>query len=1165
MTSFLDGKKGRSLDNIIAKLSKVKSSRKGDRILLISEKNNACLSLSSDEGEDGDSDLHQCGYCKEMFTNLTLYISHKIERPCRTGPAGKNHQWNNDEMEAENEEKERGISNKESKIENDLMQDYHKKKHDRKGMARKLNMAEFENSVVPHDDLRVVDSENPIIVVEPNSDRRFGNESDITDTRSGSKSFGREPISPLKQKESDDSQTTSRNMPYLERIPSYAFDSPTMYPHLGVPGFLPRNTDRPIPNHGNDVEAENHYRDRVGIKNYERDSREPWSFSKKHPSPFRGSGELPSPYGSYVHSNLYTPPYNMSYPHPYSRYSNIQTTQASGKVCCSSAYTVPAHYPPDLYTIPIEEYNKSMYGKGPSQPGNSASAEPDREKVSKEWTPTKVPNSLDQPDQVRAQSSDDKDGSRNDEVQETEADGKDPAEKEQKDEGNEEEETASQMTEESQSANNSEAQRICSKDNNILPSPSSRLEMQESNSQVGSSRSVGSTPSPSESLISSSNQSGEQIVSPSQEYEPGTFQYPDDDTSKQSAEPESPIRSISGADCDVSSPRAKQSSSDPALRGSENITPQDMRPSFIQTKRKNSAELPSFERPAEAFQGDTSPPNDPSWRHSKQVYRCPLCAKIFPFKSKLQRHVLVHTGIKPYKCNVCGRGFTQQIDLQRHLTRHTGEKPFKCHLCKAQFIRADNLRKHAKDTHFVNIEEPIRKRRRKTTGSDTVLPPLEVAIAMAINETEKNGGRVLGRAGNRGSRTARKDRMPSVDDEERRSDQSNEAFSRPTMGTVPSHQYPVGPPTMGFPPHGPGMPPFPRMPSDMYDPGMHDRGSPPPRLPHPPRYHPGSMVFQPRTDRFMERPYFGRPSGDVPSMYWASQPRHTMISHGELPPHVQARERFKSDASESASSVFETRDDMMKHERPLPVSRNDEKYSMCSSNDMRTADSPLPIPGRGEPERLGPLPDDANNGPTKSLPPGPPDMFHRSSSGRPIYPPEERGQHIAEERTVHILDERGRFAQERARSAEDILKPPSESSPRHHSPNHVSEDRVPRGPDERPPFSGDERFNISPQRSYAPTSGPQSIGRHMEPDERSIMHVEERNSSSIAPPYSGESRLHLRVQDSWRGYDLNNKDHSTLNAGSPTADSFIKPKNESPSEKTNGYRTKVEEMTAAPS
>lgn len=40
---------------------------------------------------------------------------------------------------------------------------------------------------------------------------------------------------------------------------------------------------------------------------------------------------------------------------------------------------------------------------------------------------------------------------------------------------------------------------------------------------------------------------------------------------------------------------------------------------------------------------------DPSWKHAKQVYSCPLCAKVFPFKSKLQRHVLVHTRIKPYK------------------------------------------------------------------------------------------------------------------------------------------------------------------------------------------------------------------------------------------------------------------------------------------------------------------------------------------------------------------------------------------------------------------------------------------------------------------------------------------------------------------------------------
>lgn len=46
---------------------------------------------------------------------------------------------------------------------------------------------------------------------------------------------------------------------------------------------------------------------------------------------------------------------------------------------------------------------------------------------------------------------------------------------------------------------------------------------------------------------------------------------------------------------------------------------------------------------------EPGPQSDASWKHAKQAYRCPLCAKVFPFKSKLQRHVLVHTGIKPYK------------------------------------------------------------------------------------------------------------------------------------------------------------------------------------------------------------------------------------------------------------------------------------------------------------------------------------------------------------------------------------------------------------------------------------------------------------------------------------------------------------------------------------
>ena len=273
-----------------------------------------------------------------------------------------------------------------------------------------------------------------------------------------------------------------------------------------------------------------------------------------------------------------------------------------------------------------------------------------------------------------------------------------------------------------------------------------------------------------------------------------------------------------------------------------------------------------------------------------------------------------------HRCNVCGRGFTQQIDLQRHATRHTGEKPFKCHLCNAQFIRADNLRKHAKDTHYVSIEEPIRKRRRKTMGSDNVLPPLEVAIAMAISETEKNGGRVLGRTGNRVNRAPR--RPQDGGREMEHFDQSAESFARPTMGPLPSHPFPMGVPPMGL--RGGPLPPVMPYPGPKphYSRDPHINDPSPPRMPHspprmhlsPPRLHPNSMVFHGRPDpgrsppdinleRHFERPFgFGRPADDAGG-YWKSPLRRTPVSPEETPSFVEdlrvKAERRDSELSDS--------------------------------------------------------------------------------------------------------------------------------------------------------------------------------------------------------------------------------------------------------------------------
>ena len=54
-----------------------------------------------DESEDSEADLHQCGHCKEMFTSLSVYITHKIEKLCKLPSRPHNHVKENDIEAAE--------------------------------------------------------------------------------------------------------------------------------------------------------------------------------------------------------------------------------------------------------------------------------------------------------------------------------------------------------------------------------------------------------------------------------------------------------------------------------------------------------------------------------------------------------------------------------------------------------------------------------------------------------------------------------------------------------------------------------------------------------------------------------------------------------------------------------------------------------------------------------------------------------------------------------------------------------------------------------------------------------------------------------------------------------------------------------------------------------
>lgn len=121
--------------------------------------------------------------------------------------------------------------------------------------------------------------------------------------------------------------------------------------------------------------------------------------------------------------------------------------------------------------------------------------------------------------------------------------------------------------------------------------------------------------------------------------------------------------------------------------------------SFMKVRKSSTTSKPA----------QSSPPKKPSVSNKNRPknIKCHQCPKRFSSLDSYKTHVsIAHMSSRIFQCKICFKKFPRKRELDRHVALHSGMKPFSCSQCDKKFNKKDKLDKHEESHESVVVNMP---------------------------------------------------------------------------------------------------------------------------------------------------------------------------------------------------------------------------------------------------------------------------------------------------------------------------------------------------------------------------------------------------------------------------------------------------------------------------